>query len=94
MSPIFETGTFDLFGVRCEQHHRNAPNTFLNGTKNGDVNGTCKQGLTLEFISVIKSFERPPDFSNCQLSYDRSLFINMDYCTRYEAGSRKSLGIV
>ena len=43
MSPFFVSGTFDLFDVVCEQHHRAALKPILNGTKNGDVDGTCKQ---------------------------------------------------
>ena len=29
----------------CKQHHRITLNPFLNGKKNGDVNGTCKRSL-------------------------------------------------
>ena len=46
MSPFFVSGTFDLFDVMCEQHHRAALKLILNGTKNGvdvDVDGRCKQ---------------------------------------------------
>ena len=39
---VFMSGTFDLFNVMCKQHHTTALNPFLNGTKNGDINGTCK----------------------------------------------------
>ena len=28
-----------------EQHHKTAFNPFLNCTKNGDIDGTCKEGL-------------------------------------------------
>ena len=40
---------FDLFNVMCKQHHKTALSPFLNGAKkpkNGDVYGTCKQGLS------------------------------------------------
>ena len=39
------SGTFDLFNVTCKQHHRNALNTFLNGTKNGDVDDPGKRSF-------------------------------------------------
>ena len=41
-------GTLDIFDVMCQQHHRTALNLFLNGTKNGDIGGTCKRSLALE----------------------------------------------
>ena len=41
-SSFFISGTFDLFDVTCKQYHGTALNPFLNGTKNSDVNGTCK----------------------------------------------------
>ena len=44
---VFMSGTFDLFDIMCKQHHRTALNPFLNGTKNGDVDGTCKRSLRL-----------------------------------------------
>ena len=39
---FFESGTIDLFDVTCNQQHRTELNPFLNGTKNGDVDGTWK----------------------------------------------------
>ena len=30
---IFVSGTFDRFNAMCEQHHRTALNSFINGTK-------------------------------------------------------------
>ena len=43
---VFESGTFELFNViitvMCKQLHRAALNSFLNGTKNGNFDGTCK----------------------------------------------------
>ena len=42
---VFVSGTFDLFGVACKQYHWVALNPFLNRTKNGDVDGTCKRGV-------------------------------------------------
>ena len=36
-----------FFDVTCKQQHRAALNPFLNGTKNGDIGGTCKQNLNL-----------------------------------------------
>ena len=41
---VFVSGTFDFY-VMCKQHHSNTLNPFSNGTKNGDFDGTCKQGL-------------------------------------------------
>ena len=34
----------------CKQYHRTTLNSFLNGMKNGDVNGTCEQILIARFI--------------------------------------------
>ena len=42
---VFVSGTFDLFDVMCKQHQKAALDPFLNGTKNGDIDGTCKRGL-------------------------------------------------
>ena len=39
--------TFDHFNVTCKQHHKNVLNQFLNGTKNGDIDGMCKRGLNV-----------------------------------------------
>ena len=39
---VSETGTFDLSDVRCKQHYTTALNPFLNGMKDGDVDGMCK----------------------------------------------------
>ena len=39
----FVNGTFDLFDVTCEQQNRTAFKQFLNGAKNGDIDGTCKK---------------------------------------------------
>ena len=37
-----------------KQHHRSAMNPFLNGTKNHDVDGMCKQSLILVVLYVVK----------------------------------------
>ena len=42
---VFVSSTFDLFDVMCKRCHRTAFNLFLNGMKNGDIDGTCKRGL-------------------------------------------------
>ena len=42
---VFVGGIFDLLELVCKQHHRITLNPFLNGKKNGDVNGTCKRSL-------------------------------------------------
>ena len=44
---VLMSGTFDLFDVTCEQHLRTALNPFLNGTKNGDIDGTSKRILNV-----------------------------------------------
>ena len=41
------SGTFELFNVKCKQHNMTALNPFLNGTKNGHVDGTCKATLSI-----------------------------------------------
>ena len=38
--------TFDLLIVMRKQHHGAALNSFLNGTKNGGIDGTCTRGCT------------------------------------------------
>ena len=38
-------GIFDLFDGMCKQLHWTVLNPFLNGTKNGDINGMCKPGF-------------------------------------------------
>ena len=43
-------GTFDIFNVMCKQHHGTALNSFLNGTKNSEVDGTFKLGFTVPDI--------------------------------------------
>ena len=42
---IFVSGTFDIFNGLCKQHHGSALNPFLNGAKNGGIDGTCKRSL-------------------------------------------------
>ena len=44
-SPFFGSSTFDLFNVKCKQCHRTASSPILNGTKNGNVDSTCKRSL-------------------------------------------------
>ena len=39
------SGIFDLFDGMCKQHHMIALNPFLNGTKNGDIDGMRKPGF-------------------------------------------------
>ena len=46
-SPFFVSGTFDLFDITCKQHPKTALNPFLNGTNNGDVDGTYKQTIVV-----------------------------------------------
>ena len=43
-SPLFVI--FNLFDVVCKQDHSTVLTPFLNGTKIGDVDGTCKRNLT------------------------------------------------
>ena len=43
---VLWAGTSDLFNVMCKHHRKSALNPCLNGTKNGDVDGTCKRSLT------------------------------------------------
>ena len=42
---VFVSGIFDLFDGKCKQHHMIVLNPFLNGTKNGDIDGMCKPGF-------------------------------------------------
>ena len=42
---IFMSGIFHLFDVMCKQHHGTAFNPFLNATKSGENDGTCKRTL-------------------------------------------------
>ena len=42
---VFMTGTFHLFGVMCKWCQRTTFDPFLNGTKYGEIDGTCKQSL-------------------------------------------------
>ena len=42
---VFVSGTFDLLDVMCRRCHGTAFNPFLNGMKNGDIDGTCKRNL-------------------------------------------------
>ena len=49
-SAFFVSGTFDLFNVKCKQCYRTVLNLILNGTKNGDVDGTCKRSVTLDIL--------------------------------------------
>ena len=44
---FFVSDTFDLLDVNCKRHLRSALNIFLNRCKSGDVDGACKQSLTL-----------------------------------------------
>ena len=44
-SPFFVSDTFDLFNVTYKRDNRMVFNSFLNGTKNGDIGSTCKRGL-------------------------------------------------
>ena len=41
---VFMSGTVDLLNVICKQRHRTALNPFLNGRKNGDIDGTRLKG--------------------------------------------------
>ena len=43
---VFVSGIFDLFDVKSNHQNRTVLNLFLNGTKSGNVEGTCKQGLS------------------------------------------------
>ena len=45
---IVVSDTFDVFDVDCKQYNRTALDKFLNSTKNGDVDGTCKRSLTVK----------------------------------------------
>ena len=51
------SGTFNPFNVVCKQRHRNTLNSFLNGTKNGDINGTCKWTLNSLSTTVNKPLQ-------------------------------------
>ena len=42
---IFVSGTIYLFDTMCKRCHRNQLNPFSYGTKNGDIDGTCKRSL-------------------------------------------------
>ena len=42
---VFVNGTLDLLDISCKQHHWTALNPFLNSTKNGDNDGTCKRSI-------------------------------------------------
>ena len=50
-----------LFDVTCKQYHVTALNPFSNGTKNGDIDGTCKQSLNhfLVIVKAIRPYYRP-----------------------------------
>ena len=37
--------TFNLFDVTCKQRHRTSLNPNLNGTKKGDIDGSCKRSV-------------------------------------------------
>ena len=50
--PVFISGTFDLFDVLCQQHNRTVFNPFLNGTKNGDVDGKQTSSISFCFAKV------------------------------------------
>ena len=49
----FLSCTFDMFDVASKQRHRTAMNLFLNGTKNSDVDGTCKRSLTILYTTSL-----------------------------------------
>ena len=55
------SGTFDPFNVMCKQRHRNTLNPFLNGTKNGDIDGTSKRILN----SLSTTVNKPLQFGHC-----------------------------
>ena len=42
---VFMSGNFDLFDVVCKQNHRSVLNLFLNGTINGNIDGTFKMAI-------------------------------------------------
>ena len=41
-----------FFNGTWQQHHKSVFNHFLNGTKNGDVDGTCKRSLTKHWCII------------------------------------------
>ena len=47
---VFMSGTFDLFDITSQMRlhwiHETALNPFLNRTKNGGIDSTCKEDLT------------------------------------------------
>ena len=51
---IFVSGTFDLFNVMCEQHHRVALNPFLNSPNNGLKNVIRKNSLRFNIFTLLQ----------------------------------------
>ena len=50
---IYVSSTFDLFNVMCKQRDRDVLNPFLKGTKNCDIDDTCKRSLSDRIIEVL-----------------------------------------
>ena len=49
---VYMSGTLDLFDVTCKQHRGTPLKPFVNGTKNGHIDGTCKRSLNEALRSI------------------------------------------
>ena len=66
------SGTLDLSDVMCKQHHRTAFNLFVNGTKNGDIDGICERNLRPIPTPLLR--ETTMDISQLQMNETREHF--------------------
>ena len=58
----FVSGTFDLLDVMCKLDHKTASNQFLNGTKNGDVDGLCERSPIAGFQAMRYWYKIPSTY--------------------------------